>query len=311
MELIRGIHNLKSQHHGCVLTIGNFDGVHLGHQRVLEQVKKKALLLGLPAVVMTFEPQPMELFAKDKAPARLTRLRDKFELLEAMHLDRLLCVNFNRRFASMSPESFIKDLLVNKLGVKFLVIGDDFRFGKGREGNFDMLKKAGEEFGFEVVNTASFCVEDTRVSSTAIRQALASDHLDESAEMLGRHYTLSGRVAHGQKLARDFGFPTANISLKRYVSPVRGVYAVQVYGVDSQPLPGIANVGKKPTVAGITPDLEVHIFDFEGNLYGKQIEVALLHKIRDEKKFESLELLKQQIELDADVARVWLRQFKG
>ncbi|MCG9623915.1 bifunctional riboflavin kinase/FAD synthetase [Vibrio mediterranei] len=311
MELIRGIHNLKSQHHGCVLTIGNFDGVHLGHQRVLEQVKKKALLLGLPAVVMTFEPQPMELFAKDKAPARLTRLRDKFELLEAMHLDRLLCVNFNRRFASMSPESFIKDLLVNKLGVKFLVIGDDFRFGKGREGNFDMLKKAGEEFGFEVVNTASFCVEDTRVSSTAIRQALASDHLDDSAEMLGRHYTLSGRVAHGQKLARDFGFPTANISLKRYVSPVRGVYAVQVYGVDSQPLPGIANVGKKPTVAGITPDLEVHIFDFEGNLYGKQIEVALLHKIRDEKKFESLELLKQQIELDADVARVWLRQFKG
>ncbi|MGX9518386.1 bifunctional riboflavin kinase/FAD synthetase [Vibrio mediterranei] len=311
MELIRGIHNLKSQHHGCVLTIGNFDGVHLGHQRVLEQVKKKALLLGLPAVVMTFEPQPMELFAKDKAPARLTRLRDKFELLEAMHLDRLLCVNFNRRFASMSPESFIKDLLVNKLGVKFLVIGDDFRFGKEREGNFDMLKKAGEEFGFEVVNTASFCVEDTRVSSTAIRQALASDHLDESAEMLGRHYTLSGRVAHGQKLARDFGFPTANISLKRYVSPVRGVYAVQVYGVDSQPLPGIANVGKKPTVAGITPDLEVHIFDFEGNLYGKQIEVALLHKIRDEKKFESLELLKQQIELDADVARVWLRQFKG
>ncbi len=311
MELIRGIHNLKIQHHGCVLTIGNFDGVHLGHQRVLEQVKKKALLLGLPAVVMTFEPQPMELFAKDKAPARLTRLRDKFELLEAMHLDRLLCVNFNRRFASMSPESFIKDLLVNKLGVKFLVIGDDFRFGKGREGNFDMLKKAGEEFGFEVVNTASFCVEDTRVSSTAIRQALASDHLDESAEMLGRHYTLSGRVAHGQKLARDFGFPTANISLKRYVSPVRGVYAVQVYGVDSQPLPGIANVGKKPTVAGITPDLEVHIFDFEGNLYGKQIEVALLHKIRDEKKFESLELLKQQIELDADVARVWLRQFKG
>ncbi|MFC5076678.1 Riboflavin biosynthesis protein RibF [Vibrio thalassae] len=311
MELIRGIHNLKNQHHGCVLTIGNFDGVHLGHQRVLEQVKKKASLLGLPAVVMTFEPQPMELFAKDKAPARLTRLRDKFELLDAMHLDRLLCVNFNRRFASMSPESFIKDLLVNKLGVKFLVIGDDFRFGKGREGNFEMLKKAGEEFGFEVVNTASFCVEETRVSSTAIRQALASDHLDESAEMLGRHYTLSGRVAHGQKLARDFGFPTANISLKRYVSPVRGVYAVQVFGVDSQPLPGIANVGKKPTVAGTTPDLEVHIFDFEGDLYGKQIEVALLHKIRDEKKFESLELLKQQIELDADVARVWLRQFKG
>lgn len=311
MELIRGIHNLKDQHHGCVLTIGNFDGVHLGHQRVLEQVKQKAMALGLPAVVMTFEPQPMELFAKDKAPARLTRLRDKYELLEEMQLDRLLCVNFNQRFASLSPESFIRDLLVNKLGVKFLVVGDDFRFGKGREGNFNMLKQAGEEFGFKVVNTASFCVEQTRVSSTAIRQALASDELDASAEMLGRHYTLSGRVAHGQKLARDFGFPTANISLKRYVVPVRGVYAVQVMGVDSSPLPGIANIGKKPTVAGTTPDLEVHIFDFEGNLYGKQIEVALLHKIRDEKKFESLELLKQQIELDAEVARVWLRQFEG
>lgn len=311
MELIRGIHNLKNQHHGCVLTIGNFDGVHLGHQRVLNQVKQKASQLGLPAVVMTFEPQPMELFAKDKAPARLTRLRDKYELLEKMELDRLLCVNFNQRFASLTAESFIRDLLVGKLGVKFLVIGDDFRFGKGREGNFEMLQKAGEEFGFEVVNTASFRVEETRVSSTAIRQALANDELEASAEMLGRHYTLSGRVAHGQKLARGFGFPTANISLKRYVVPVRGVYAVQVFGVDDKPLPGIANVGKKPTVAGTTPDLEVHIFDYEGNLYGQQIEVALLHKIRDEKKFESLELLKQQIELDADVARVWLRQFKG
>ncbi|WP_112480758.1 bifunctional riboflavin kinase/FAD synthetase [Vibrio variabilis] len=311
MELIRGIHNLKNQHHGCVLTIGNFDGVHLGHQRVLSQVKQRASQLGLPAVVMTFEPQPMELFAKDKAPARLTRLRDKYELLEKMELDRLLCVNFNQRFASLTAESFIRDLLVGKLGVKFLVIGDDFRFGKGREGNFEMLQKAGQEFGFEVVNTASFCVEETRVSSTAIRQALANDELDASAEMLGRHYTLSGRVAHGQKLARGFGFPTANISLKRYVVPVRGVYAVQVFGVDDKPLPGIANIGKKPTVAGTTPDLEVHIFDYEGNLYGQQIEVALLHKIRDEKKFESLELLKQQIELDADVARVWLRQFKG
>ncbi|MGR5501037.1 bifunctional riboflavin kinase/FAD synthetase [Vibrio sp. DNB22_10_4] len=311
MELIRGIHNLKNQHHGCVLTIGNFDGVHLGHQRVLSQVKQRASLLGLPAVVMTFEPQPMELFAKDRAPARLTRLRDKYELLEKMELDRLLCVNFNQRFASLTAESFIRDLLVDKLGVKFLVIGDDFRFGKGREGNFEMLQKAGDEFGFEVVNTASFLVEETRVSSTAIRQALANDELDASAEMLGRHYTLSGRVAHGQKLARGFGFPTANISLKRYVVPVRGVYAVQVFGVDDKPLPGIANVGKKPTVAGTTPDLEVHIFDYEGNLYGQQIEVALLHKIRDEKKFESLELLKQQIELDADVARVWLRQFKG
>lgn len=311
MELIRGIHNLRNQHHGCVLTIGNFDGVHLGHQRVLEQVKEKAALLNLPSVVMTFEPQPMELFAKDKAPARLTRLRDKFELLQQMNIDRLLCVNFNHHFASLSAESFIRDLLVDKLGVKFLVIGDDFRFGKGRVGNFEMLKQAGKTFGFEVVSTRSFCVDDRRVSSTAIRQALANDELDVSAAMLGRHYTLSGRVAHGKKLARDFGFPTANISLKRYVSPVSGVYAVQVMGIDKQPLPGIANVGNKPTVNGSNLDLEVHIFGFDGDLYGKQIEVALFHKIRNEKKFSSLQLLKQQIELDAEVARVWLLECMG
>ncbi|MCL9775201.1 bifunctional riboflavin kinase/FAD synthetase [Vibrio methylphosphonaticus] len=311
MELIRGIHNLKDQHHGCVLTIGNFDGVHLGHQRVLEQVKKKAQLLNLPSVVMTFEPQPMELFAKDKAPARLTRLRDKFELLGHMDIDRLLCVNFNRHFADLSPESFVRDLLVDKLGVKYLVIGDDFRFGKGRLGNFDMLKQAGEQFGFEVVNTHSFRVGEARVSSTAIRHALANDELDASAKMLGRNYTLSGRVAHGQKLARDFGFPTANVSLKRHVSPVSGVYAVQVMGVDSIPRGGIANIGNKPTVNGTKQDLEVHVFDFEGDLYGKQIEVALLHKIRNEKKFGSLQLLKQQIELDAEVARVWLLQCMG
>ncbi|CAH0526789.1 bifunctional riboflavin kinase/FAD synthetase [Vibrio hippocampi] len=311
MELIRGIHNLRSQHHGCVLTIGNFDGVHLGHQTVLEQVKERANQLGLPSVVMTFEPQPMELFTKDKAPARLTRLRDKFELLAQMQLDRLLCVNFNRHFAGLTPESFIRDLLVGKLGVKFLIVGDDFRFGKGRVGNFAMLQQAGKEHGFEVISTQSFRVNETRVSSTEIRHALANDELGQAKEMLGRHYTLSGRVAHGKKLAREFGFPTANISLKRYVSPVNGVYAVHVFGLESQPLLGVANVGKKPTVNGTRTDLEVHIFDYHRNLYGQQIEVALLHKIRSEMKFDSLQLLKQQIELDAEVARVWLRQYKG
>lgn len=311
MELIRGIHNLRSQHHGCVLTIGNFDGVHLGHQTVLEQVKERAKQLGLPSVVMTFEPQPMELFTKDRAPARLTRLRDKFELLSKMELDRLLCVNFNRHFASLAPESFIRDLLVNKLGVKFLIVGDDFRFGKGRLGNFAMLQQAGKEYGFEVISTQSFCFNKIRVSSTEIRQALASDNLEQAKEMLGRNYTLTGKVAHGKKLAREFGFPTANISLKRYVSPVNGVYAVHIYGLEPQPLLGVANVGKKPTFNGTRTDLEVHIFDYQRNLYGQQIEVALLHKIRSEMKFESLQLLKQQIELDAEAARVWLRQYKG
>ncbi|MGR5252796.1 bifunctional riboflavin kinase/FAD synthetase [Vibrio astriarenae] len=308
MELIRGIHNISSQHHGCVLTIGNFDGVHLGHQAVLEQVTAQAKLLGLPSTVMTFEPQPLELFTRDKAPARLTRLRDKYVQLSKLDIDRLLCVNFNRHFANLSADAFIKELLVNKLGVKFLVVGDDFCFGQGRTGNFAMLQQAGRDYGFEVVSTQSFCLQQQRVSSTAIRQALASNDLTVAKTMLGRDYSISGRVSHGRKLGRTIGFPTANIPLKRCVSPVSGVYVVEVHGIGQSPIGGVANIGQRPTVNGVRQQLEVHLFDFHANLYGKQIEVSLLHKLRDEKKFDSFDLLKQQIELDAEVARVWLRQ---
>ncbi len=308
MELIRGIHNIKPEHHGCVLTIGNFDGVHLGHQTVLSQVSAQADKLGLPSVVMTFEPQPMELFAKDKAPARLTRLRDKYVQLNKLELDRLLCVNFNRHFASLSADEFVSDLLVKRLGVKFLVVGDDFCFGKNRQGDFAMLQEAGKRYGFEVVSTQSFCLERLRVSSTAIRDALARDELNDVTGMLGRHYSISGRVSHGRKLGRTIGFPTANIPLKRCVSPVSGVYVVEAHGIDGQAVGGVANIGQRPTVKGVRQQLEVHLFDFQGNLYGKQLEVVLLHKLRDEYKFESFEALKQQIELDAEAARVWLLQ---
>ena len=311
MELIRGIHNIKSQHNGCVLTIGNFDGVHLGHQQVLNQVSEKAQLLGFPSVVMTFEPQPLELFAKQNAPARLTRLRDKFVQLGKLSIDRLLCVNFNHHFANLDAEVFIRDLLVAQLGVKFLVVGDDFCFGKNRQGNFAMLQQAGLKFGFEVVSTQSFCLQQFRVSSTAIRDALAGDDLKSAAQMLGRDYSISGRVSHGRKLGRTIGFPTANIPLKRCVSPVSGVYVVKAFGLAEQPIGGVANIGQRPTVNGVRQQLEVHLFDFHANLYGKQLEVALLHKLRDEKKFESFEALKQQIELDADAARVWLHQLKN
>ncbi|MGL6261587.1 bifunctional riboflavin kinase/FAD synthetase [Vibrio sp. WXL103] len=310
MELIRGIHNLSPQHHGSVLTIGNFDGVHLGHQKVLEQVTQQAKLLGLPSTVMTFEPQPLELFARDKAPARLTRLRDKFVQLSKLDIDRLLCVNFNRHFASLSAEAFIQELLIKRLGVKFLVVGDDFCFGKGREGNFAMLQQAGQEYGFEVVSTRSFCLQEQRVSSTAIREALASNHLAAAKQMLGRDYSISGRVAHGRKLGRTIGFPTANIPLKRCVSPVSGVFVVEVHGIADTPIGGVANIGQRPTVNGVRQQLEVHLFDFHANLYGKQLEVSLLHKLRDEQKFASFALLKQQIELDAEAARVWLRQLE-
>jgi riboflavin kinase/FMN adenylyltransferase len=308
MELIRGIHNISSQHHGCVLTIGNFDGVHLGHQAVLEQVTAQAKLLGLPSTVMTFEPQPLELFTRDKAPARLTRLRDKYVQLSKLDIDRLLCVNFNRHFANLSADAFIKELLVNKLGVKFLVVGDDFCFGQGRTGNFAMLQQAGRDYGFEVVSTQSFCLQQQRVSSTAIRQALASNDLTVAKTMLGRDYSISGRVSHGRKLGRTIGFPTANIPLKRCVSPVSGVYVVEAHGIGQSPIGGVANIGQRPTVNGVRQQLEVHLFDFHANLYGKQLEVSLLHKLRDEKKFDSFDLLKQQLELDAEAARVWLRQ---
>ncbi|UPQ87540.1 bifunctional riboflavin kinase/FAD synthetase [Vibrio sinaloensis] len=311
MELIRGIHNIKSHHKGCVLTIGNFDGVHLGHQEVLRQVSERAKDLGLPSTVMTFEPQPLELFAKDKAPARLTRLRDKFVQLSKLDIERLLCINFNHRFATQSPQSFIRDLLVERLGVKFLVVGDDFCFGNQRKGNFAMLQQAGKEFGFDVVSTQSFCLQQLRVSSTAIREALAQDKLAAAAQMLGRDYSISGRVSHGRKLGRTIGFPTANIPLKRCVSPVSGVYTVEVLGLAEQPIGGVANIGNRPTVNGVRQQLEVHLFDFKANLYGKQLEIVLFDKIRDEHKFESFDALKQQIELDAEAARVWLRQYKA
>ena len=308
MELIRGIHNIKPHHQGCVLTIGNFDGVHLGHQEVLRQVSEQAKELGLPSTVMTFDPQPLELFAKDKAPARLTRLRDKFVQLSKLNIERLLCVNFNHKFANQTPEAFISDLLVERLGVKFLVVGDDFCFGQNRKGNFAMLQEAGKKYGFEVVSTQSFRLAKLRVSSTAIRQALAQDKLDAAAEMLGRNYSISGRVSHGRKLGRTIGFPTANIPLKRCVSPVSGVYTVEALGLGDEPVGGVANIGNRPTVNGVRQQLEVHLFDFKANLYGKQLEIVLLDKIRDEHKFESFEALKQQIELDAEAARVWLRQ---
>jgi riboflavin kinase/FMN adenylyltransferase len=260
---------------------------------------------------MTFDPQPLELFAQNNAPARLTRLRDKFVQLSKLNIERLLCVNFNRRFANQTPNEFITDLLVKRLGVKFLVVGDDFCFGKNRQGNFKMLQQAGKKYGFEVVSTQSFCLQNLRVSSTAIREALAEDDLDSAAHMLGRDYSISGRVSHGRKLGRTIGFPTANIPLKRCVSPVSGVYAVQALGLGNVPINGVANIGNRPTVNGVRQQLEVHLFDFQANLYGKQLEIVLRHKLRDEKKFESFDALKQQIELDAEAARVWLQQCKA
>ncbi|MCW8107358.1 bifunctional riboflavin kinase/FAD synthetase [Alteromonas ponticola] len=305
MELIRGLHNIRPQHQGCVLTIGKFDGVHRGHQAVLSNVIRKAREMALPATVMVFEPQPEELFNPEQAPARISVLRDKYEMLNAIGVDRLLCVRFNREFASQSAESFVHDLLVERLGVKFLVVGDDFRFGKGRQGDFSMLREAGKRDGFDVASTRSFRMHNCRISSTAIREALDTGDFALAEEMLGRPFAIRGKVVHGDKKGRTIGFPTANVFMNRCNTPVHGVFAVRV-GVNKQMYEGVANVGSRPTVSGQRTLLEVHLFDFEGSLYGHPIVVYPVAKLRNEKKFASFEALKEQIQLDANAARTAL-----
>ncbi|RTR39083.1 bifunctional riboflavin kinase/FAD synthetase [Shewanella canadensis] len=306
MELIRGIHNILPAHHGCVLTIGNFDGVHRGHAEVISKLVKKARQLKVPATLMTFEPQPQEMFRGESAPARLSILRDKIFLLEELGIDRLVCINFNAKFANLPAEDFIDKLLVESLGVKYLVVGDDFCFGKQRKGNFNMLKSAGEQHSFAVVSTQSFLLGDKRVSSTEIRDLLAKGKMEQARRLLGHPFTLCGKVAHGEKIGRTLGFPTANIALKRQVSPVRGVFAVKLYWDNSDTYEGVANIGFRPTVNGQVCQLEVHIFDFDGDLYGRTVEVELVAKIRDEQPFQSLEALKRQINNDADKAKALL-----
>lgn len=303
MELIRGLHNLSARHRGCVATIGNFDGVHLGHQAVLGHLAEKAEEFGVPTTVITFEPQPQEYFAPDNAIPRLTRLREKLLALRRFSVDRVLCLSFNRALAQMPAEDFIRQILVEGLGIRYLVVGDDFRFGAGRCGDFAMLRAAGERYGFQVANLHTFALDSARVSSTRIREALAHGDMEVAEQLLGRPYRMCGRVAHGDKRGRTIGFPTANIFLHRKASPISGVFAVELFGIAGEPLRGVANVGVRPTVEGLRPLLEVHLFDFSDDLYGRHVHVDFLHKLRDERRFESFEALKEQILLDAQRAR--------
>ena len=303
MKFIRGIHNLNAQHHGCVLTIGNFDGVHRGHQALMGRLLEEGRKRNLPVMMMVFEPQPLELFAGESAPARLTRLREKLKYLAEIGVDSVLCVRFDHRFAALSAQSFISELLVNKLGVNYLAVGDDFRFGAGRQGDFLLLQKAGAQYGFDVVSTETFCDGGKRISSTAVRQALAEDNLALAQSLLGHPFSISGRVVHGDALGRTLGFPTANLPLRRCVSPVKGVYAVEVHGLGPQPLAGVANIGTRPTVKGLRQQLEVHLLDINMDLYGRHIDVVLKQKIRNEQRFASLDALKEQIAKDTVTAR--------
>lgn len=304
MQLVRGSHNLRPAHRGCVATIGNFDGVHLGHQAVFAALKQRAAELGVPSVVITFEPQPLEYFRPDEAPARLTRLREKLAAIGNCGIDRVLLLEFGAQLAGQSAPDFIRQVLVAMLGVRHLYVGDDFRFGTGREGDFALLAQFGTTHGFGVESLPSVIHLDQRVSSTAIRRALSAGELDLAAHWLGRPYAICGRVAHGDKRGRTIGFPTLNVDLHRRVSPVRGVFAVQVMGLAGQPLPGVANIGNRPTVAGDDRFLlEVHLFDFDQQVYGRHVEVRFIARIRDEKKFDSFDQLRQQIQMDAVRAR--------
>ncbi|MDH5784630.1 MAG: bifunctional riboflavin kinase/FAD synthetase [Chromatiales bacterium] len=307
MELIRGLHNLRPHHRGCVATIGNFDGVHLGHQAVLGQLAEKAGEFGVPALVLTFEPQPQEYFNSGDIPPRLTRFREKLRALRRFSVDRVLALQFNDALAELSAEAFIQRVLLDGLGIRYLVVGDDFRFGRGREGDFAMLQRTGVEHGFEVVNMHTFSQGGERVSSTRIREALQRGELAQAEQMLGRPYRMCGRVAHGNKLGRTIGFPTANIFLHRKKTPVDGVFAVEMWGVDGEPVAGVANVGTRPTVdeSGTRSLLEVHLFDFNGDIYGRYVHVDFLYRIREERRFESFDALKAQILNDADEARAF------
>ena len=306
MELIRGLHNLAGRHKACALTIGNFDGVHLGHQKILSMLIEKARKLNIDACVMSFEPLPQEYFSADTAPARLTRLREKWCALENTGIDQFLCIRFNHWLADLTAEEFIQQILIDRLHVRYLVIGDDFRFGKGRTGDFEMLKAAGEKYGFDVVNSHSHCLNGERISSTAIRHALANDELQHAQQMLGRPYIICGRVAHGDKRGRTIGFPTANIKLHRHATPLSGVYTVTLSGIDDKPIAGVANIGKRPTVDGEHLQLEVHLFNFDKSIYGEQVCVEFKHKLRNEIRFDSFDLLKEQIIKDSAQAKTLL-----
>ncbi len=303
MELIRGIHNLRPFHNGCVLTIGNFDGVQLGHQAILEQLARIGEREGLPAVLMTFEPHAREFFDGARAPARLTRLREKVLALRKTPLDRIFVLRFNRELAEMSPEAFVEDLLVRRLGVRHLVVGDDFRFGHRGAGNLELLRGAGERLGYRVHRTATYRLEGRRVSSSWVREALAANDLRQAEALLGRPYRMGGRVIHGERKGRELGFPTANIALHRLVSPLSGIYAVRVRGAGEGILPAVAYVGRRPTLDGDCILLEVHLFDFGKDLYGRYLEVDFLAHIRGDQRFDTLAALQQQIRVDTQAAR--------
>jgi len=307
MELVRGLHNLRAEHRGCAVTIGNFDGVHLGHRATLDRLRGHARQVGLPATVLTFEPTPREFLSPARAPARLTRLREKLVLLNREHVDRCVVLHFNSQLQHMRGQEFVTGLLRQRLDARRVVVGHDFRFGFRGEADVEMLRAAAGTHAFEVDVVEPLTLAGERVSSSAVREALATGDLEHAARLLGRRYSMHGRVMEGDHLGQRLGFPTANIRLHRRVAPLGGIFAVRVLGVGDQPLPGVASLGTRPTVNGTEPLLEAHVFDFHGDLYRRHLEIEFVAKLREERKFASLEAMVMQMHEDASRAREVLR----
>ncbi len=307
MELIRGCKNLHSRHRGCAATIGAFDGVHCGHQAVLSHLSAEAASLGVASTVVTFEPLPREYLKPLEAPPRLTTLRDKWPLLKACSVDRVLCLPFNENLRGLSAQAFIENIFVDGLGVRYLAFGDDFRFGKQREGDLDYVRKLAGRYGYAVSPTPTCEIDGSRVSSTRIRALLSEAKFTEAERLLGRPFEMAGKVQHGRQLGRQLGAPTANIALNRVRSPLQGVYVVKVWSSSLQEAAGLANVGVKPTIAdSLEATLEVHLLEGCPDLYGERLKVRFLHKLRGEKKFPSIDALRTSIAEDKVNARAWL-----
>ena len=302
MKVFRHFH----QADGCplALAIGNFDGMHLGHQALLRRLIETAKLQNLKSAVMTFEPHPREFFTPEQAPSRLASLREKLELFAEAGVEYVYVCHFNQRFAKVSAEAFMQDILRKAMNVKAILVGEDFRFGAGRKGSVTDFQAA----GFQLVSLPDVMLDGKRVSSTAVRVALANGNLDEAAAQLGRPYSISGKVVHGDKLGRELGYPTANVHMRHDRPPLFGVYAVKLEGLGATQLLGVANLGVRPTVKhNDRPKLEVHLFDFDQDIYGQHVRVHFLHKIRDEMKFADLDTLKQWMKADEQAARDYFK----
>ncbi len=311
MNLIRNIHTIMGAKRGCALTVGNYDGVHLGHQHMVGLLQRRAQELQCPSAVLVFEPSSKEFLDPAGAPARLTRWREKFVALKALGVDQLVTLKFDERMRTMTAQGFVNELIVETLGARHVVVGDDFRFGRHAEGTFEILVAAGRSKGFAVEKVEPYVFDSVRVSSTLVRERLARGDFAGAAVLLGRPYAMAGRVVHGQALGRTLGFPTANIRLMRRKSPVYGILAVWVRGIELRPLAAVASLGTRPTVNGVEPLLEVHVFDYAGDLYGRSLEIEFVAKLRDELKFDSLESMKVQMKVDAAQAREVLGTYRG